>query len=274
LPVSEPPPSVSFTEAFAAAGDAYRQSQAEPGTPLAHENSVDWVDSGRAADPATLRAALSTFPGATTVTGFNFQHQDLEEEDESEQHRGRTAFIVVAVLLVLAAAGFGFWRYMLKEANKPIAKLTPACTSGDGRACYDLAALNEQDKAASDGAVRATAFYAQACELNFPLACRKLGLKYLFGTGVAVDTQKAIDLFGKGCDKADIESCDNLADLYHEGKGVPMDDAKAAEIYNKACTAGDQVGCTWAKRLATPPPPVKRIPKRVAPADADSDSAQ
>ena len=272
-PDSGLPATVSFTEAFASAGDAFRLSQMESSNPPAEATPVDWIDSGRAADTATLRAAHSTPAGATSVTGFDFSQKAEEEDSDSDRRGSSTIWIVLAVVLLLAAGGLGFWRYTLYQADQPMAKLTTACTSGDGKACYDLAALYEQDYTVSDGPARAKALYSQACELKFPLACRKLGLKYLYGNGVALDTTKAIELFGKACDKADFESCDHLASIYHEGTGVPMDDVKAVAVYTQACAAGDDSGCTWAKRLA-PPPPVKPKPRPAKPVDADSDTTQ
>jgi serine/threonine-protein kinase len=250
--------------------DASGQPDGEDGQPVQTANVASWFNTGKAANPSTFLP----FSGAHSVLEIDNERLAVKADGKSGGHGGRTLLIGFAVVLLLAAAGFAFWRYQLYEANQPMAKMTSACSAGDGKACYDLGAWYAQTKTVSDGETRAAVLYSRACDLNLPMACRKLGLKYLFGTGVVRDDSKAIELFTKGCDRADAESCDHLGDIYHDGKGVPMDDVKAAAIYDKACTAGDAVGCKWAKLLATPPPPPKPVLRHVAPAAADSDTTQ
>ena len=276
-PVPELPAAFTPPATFPGAVETPRPTREVPFRQAEPATTVDWIETGRTADPATLRAAIATvspFPGATSVPAYIFPPQAFREDREPDRHPHRVVVIVVAAILVLAAAGFAIWRFGFDNANQPVARMSSACTSGDSKACYDLAAWNEQSNKDSDGNARAAIFYAKACDLSFPLACRKLALKYAFGAGIALDTPKAIEFFAKGCDKADMESCYHLANIYHEGKGVPMDDAKAVAIYNKACAAGDDSGCMWAKRLATPAKPPKPAPRRVTPADADSDKTQ
>jgi serine/threonine-protein kinase len=266
LLVPELPGAFSRADTSTAPVEASGQPQGEGSQPPQAANAVSWLNSGKAANPSTL------LPGATPVPETDNEQQAVKAEGNSGHHRGRTFLIGFAVVLLLAAAGFAVWRYALNAANQPPTKMNLACSSGDGKACYDLGDWYEQTNAVSDRNERASALYSQSCELNFSLACRKLGLKYLSGAGIALDVPKAIELFTKACDKADVESCDNLGDIYHEGKGVPVDDVKAAAIYDKACTAGDEVGCKWSKRLA--PPPAKPVLRHPAPPAADSDTAQ
>jgi hypothetical protein len=249
---------------------------------FARANKADWINTGTTANPSTFEdpvESVSNFVAPTPDPEINF-HQQAEEEREGEweeeehhddePHPLRTVFIVLAAFLLLAGVGFAIWRFVLNDVNEPLTKMNAGCASGDGKACYDLAVWYEQTNTVSDGDERAVAVYSQSCELNFPLACRKLGLKYFLGTGIVRDIPKAIQLYQKGCDKADAESCDNLGNIYQEGKSVPVDNAKAGEFYNKACLAGDDFGCKWATKLATPVSPArpgyKPSPKHTAPA--------
>ena len=165
----------------------------------------------------------------------------------------------LAALVLLSVVGFAGWRLTYTDPKAPPQNLSKGCTAGDAKVCTQLAAWYEQTNTVKDGDAKAVIYYAKACDARFPLACRKLGYKYLFGKGIPVDKPRALPLLKKGCDQGDYESCDVLAEIYHNGNDVTKDDAQATLLYSKSCSLGEEFGCTWAARLtalnspATPP---------------------
>jgi serine/threonine protein kinase len=211
---------------------------------------------GNSGDVQTLFAAN---PGAKLDPHSTAEHGETAPEKFS--HPVWKAF---AALVVLGAVAFGAWRFSYSDPKLPPKNLSQGCNAGDAKVCFQLAAWYEQTNTVKDGDAKAVTYYAKACDASYPLACRKLGFKYLFGKGIPVDKPRALPLFAKACDQHDYQGCDTLADLYHNGEGVTRDDAQAAQLYSKSCALGEDFGCQWAARLsaasapATPAAPIRR----------------
>jgi serine/threonine-protein kinase len=191
---------------------------------------------------------------------------DLHDEEVAagETTSGRIthpAWKVMAAMVLLAAVGFAGWRFSYTDPQLPPANLASGCKAGNAAVCSQLAGWYEQTVTVKDGDAKAVTYYSKACDGSFPLACRKLGYKLLFGKGIPEDKRRAMALLAKACDQSDYESCDVLAEIYHNGEDVTKDDARAMQLYNRSCSLGEDFGCKWAARLDAlnhPAPPVHR----------------
>ena len=77
-------------------------------------------------------------------------------------------------------------------------------------------------------------WYRKSADQGYYRAQNNLGMKYVFGEGVAQDYSQAAQWFQKAADQGDALAQRNLGDLYYKGQGVSQDYVKAAYWYNKA----------------------------------------
>jgi TPR repeat protein len=80
------------------------------------------------------------------------------------------------------------------------------------------------------------------CRGGAAAACHHLAQAYLNGVGVAVDGDRAIELFDLGCRGGLVQSCSSYAALQMERGDAAAKD-RAAQAFDKACSAGDAPGC-------------------------------
>jgi TPR repeat protein len=69
------------------------------------------------------------------------------------------------------------------------------------------------------------------------------------GEGVEKDFTRAVTLFRRACDGADMPGCTDLGEMYVKALGVEKDTALGMSLYHKACDGGSQDACT---RLKSP----------------------
>jgi len=84
----------------------------------------------------------------------------------------------------------------------------------------------------------------QGCEQANAVRCNDLGVTYLRGYGVPVDTSIALRAFERSCQEGSPDGCGNLGALYENGLEVPVSLAEAARLYEQACTLGSALGCS------------------------------
>jgi TPR repeat protein len=111
---------------------------------------------------------------------------------------------------------------------------------------------------------RANAWYRRAAEEGSAAAQIALALRYLNGSGVAVDPAEAARWFEKAAERGDIEAQISLAVLHQEGRGVAKDLAAAVKWYARAAEADDPVaanrlGRIYLEGLGVAPDPAKSI---------------
>jgi uncharacterized protein len=87
------------------------------------------------------------------------------------------------------------------------------CDGGDPFACYELGQILMEEPATHvlGNAMRATALYQRACDLDLATACYNLAWQYLQGTGALRDEPRGRELERKACMLGDPGACDHLA---------------------------------------------------------------
>ena len=87
--------------------------------------------------------------------------------------------------------------------------------------------------------------WQRACDQQWAIGCAGLGLTYLQGRGVVVDTGQAAVAFEQACELGDAGSCSNLGLMYDRGDGVPADRTRALDLLGRACDLGMGEACLW-----------------------------
>ena len=98
-----------------------------------------------------------------------------------------------------------------------------------------LLAGSKERTAADDEKI--IAVLKDGCDNGYGPACNKLGILYLFTTGI----ENSLQVWEKGCLNNDANCCKNIADEYKERKNL----SKAKTYYDKACALGDFGACNW-----------------------------
>ena len=128
--------------------------------------------------------------------------------------------------------------------------LTKAAEQGLDRAQMQLGKIYERG---DDGIARdlnlANAWYRRAAEEGSPAAQIALALRYLNGSGVAVEHAEAARWFEKAAEQGDVEAQISLAVLYQEGRGVAKDLAETVKWYARAAEADDPVAANRLGRI-------------------------
>ncbi len=87
------------------------------------------------------------------------------------------------------------------------------CKNGDVYDCYHQGNIYKKDGDYHE----AVKYYRRACEGDVAEAYNALGIMYDEGKGVKQNYKKALNLFGKACDKGCQIGCDNYATRKKEG---------------------------------------------------------
>jgi TPR repeat protein len=83
------------------------------------------------------------------------------------------------------------------------------------------------------------------CEAGDPVSCTLAGALYEKGRGVTADLRRAAELYGRACQKRDVEGCTGLGYVLSKGgDGVPADGRKAERLLDEACRAGNGRACS------------------------------
>jgi TPR repeat protein len=87
------------------------------------------------------------------------------------------------------------------------------------------------------------------CDAGAGDRCRRLGVSYEFGQGVAKDPKASVGWYERSCELKNATGCEAAGRMY-EYHLEPKDMAKAAGFYQRACEMGWQGGCAnWAIML-------------------------
>jgi TPR repeat protein len=106
-----------------------------------------------------------------------------------------------------------------------------ACTSGLGRACFNLAGARGLDHPAAW-----LAAMTRGCELRDGLACQSIGEAYAHGQLGGVDEVRSAEHYQRACELERADACLVLAEAYRAGRGVAADAARADTLVARACT--------------------------------------
>jgi len=102
-------------------------------------------------------------------------------------------------------------------------------------------------RAAIKGGATARSFlkssYERECNKNDALACERLAILYLKGSGVSKDKFKAFNLYKRSCHLGDGWSCGMVARSLKTGEGTDKDIILATDYYVKGCDLNDGVAC-------------------------------
>jgi len=123
----------------------------------------------------------------------------------------------------------------------------------------------------------------QECAGGGSSSCYAAGEMYLAGSGLARDSDKAVQLFERACEGRDSKGCAKATEMfqracetgramactmlgakYLDGFGVPPDSAKAATLFEAACNQNEPVGCSNLAMLYSAGGGVARDPGRAA----------
>lgn len=148
----------------------------------------------------------------------------------------------------------------LKPQESTPAARNAAIPRHTGNATYDQAAQFDAAKQPR----QAAPLFQQACDGGYAPACTMIGhYYYYYGSsnaainfdtpgdvpGKAMDMNRVLLLYQKGCDGGDGVACLNLGSFYEIGQEVPLDKNRAVLFYQKGCDEGDSYACPEASRL-------------------------
>ena len=115
------------------------------------------------------------------------------------------------------------------------------CDNDNAAACNNLGAFHAMGKGVKQDYFKAVELFTKACEIAD--VCENLGQAYAMGKGVKQDFFKAFDYLTQGCDNDSSGSCYKLGWMYQDGKGVRQSHRNALKYFGKACDLRDQLGC-------------------------------
>ncbi len=79
--------------------------------------------------------------------------------------------------------------------------------------------------------------------------CSNLGFAYANGRGVEQDHVKASEFYAKACEMGNGGGCYNLGNLYAQGRGVKEDTNAAEKYLKKACEMEPELACNRYKEF-------------------------
>jgi TPR repeat protein len=116
------------------------------------------------------------------------------------------------------------------------------CDAGAGDRCRRLGVTFEFGRGVAKDAKSAIAWYEHACSLGNAVGCESAGRMYEFHVEPK-DFEKAAALYKKSCDVGWQGGCANYAIMLENGRGTAKDLGKARELYSGACKAGAGLAC-------------------------------
>jgi TPR repeat protein len=123
------------------------------------------------------------------------------------------------------------------------------CDGGAGDRCRRIGVSYEFGQGVAKDAKAAVAWYEQACGLKNPTGCEAAGRMYEYHVEPK-DMSKAAAFYERACTMGWQGGCANWAIMLENGRGVPQDLAKARVLYDGACKAGAGLACDRLKVLA------------------------
>ncbi len=130
-----------------------------------------------------------------------------------------------------------------------VANCQRECDEGSSDRCRRLGVNYEFGHGVAIDGVHATALYEKSCGMKNTDGCVAAGRMYEFHHGVAKDDVKAVSFYTRACDLGDGTGCANLAIMLENGRGTERDVVKARALYTHACEQGSSLACAHAKSL-------------------------
>jgi TPR repeat protein len=120
------------------------------------------------------------------------------------------------------------------------------CVAGDLESCRQLGTSYLEGKGVSQDLPRAIALFTRACDGANMAACNALAFEYL---DRLKNPKAAVDTFQKACNGGFKPACRNLGLVLRDGRGVPADPVRASVLLDLACKGGVPFACTNAGDL-------------------------
>ena len=125
---------------------------------------------------------------------------------------------------------------------------------GNAVAQYNIAMMYSNGEAVNVDYQQAAYWFRESAAQNFAPALYRLGEMHYFGRGgLAVDLDKAIELFEQAARRGDSDAQMNLAMLLGSGEGVPLDTARALHWMQEADGNGHPAAVEYREMLAASP---------------------
>ncbi|MEZ4320135.1 MAG: tetratricopeptide repeat protein [Myxococcota bacterium] len=126
------------------------------------------------------------------------------------------------------------------------APLDCACDGGRPIACTTLAAWARDGTNQDPNLLQAAELFERACDLGDGWGCASLGLAYLEGRGVTVDTDRGLALQIQGCEvpkMASAKGCSNAGKNLLTGRWGTQDPLRAVALLERGCKLQDETSC-------------------------------
>ncbi len=121
-----------------------------------------------------------------------------------------------------------------------LGRLTRGCSLGNADSCTKAGYLHGEGLVSKADPVSSFEFEKLGCDLDEPVACHNLGLKYEFGRGVKTNGPLAEQAYRRACQLGNSGGCNGLGDIYAKGMARPRDDRRAVELLNNPARWGTQ----------------------------------
>jgi Sel1 repeat len=128
-----------------------------------------------------------------------------------------------------------------------------ACGAREADACYYLGVMHEFGRGVARDFSRERELYLKACEAGNRPACSDLDILQNYEPDLlqckSTPLANMVNRYTDSCNAGSSESCNTLGHLYSYGCSVAMDTEKARQLYSRACTMGNQQGCERLKEM-------------------------
>lgn len=113
--------------------------------------------------------------------------------------------------------------------------------------CLNLGILYDQGRITATSSARAAELANEtlqmACDGGMAVGCRRAGIHYASGDGVAQNYATAVNFFRRACEGDDAAGCRLVGRAYERGEGVAQNYTTAANFYRRACEGDNGIGC-------------------------------
>ena len=138
--------------------------------------------------------------------------------------------------------------FLPEDKVKAIKLFEEAAEQGHASAQLQLGLCYINGEAVDKSATKAVYWFEKAAEQGEEAAQVNLGLIYLDGDDeIVIDKTKALQWFAKASEKGNAQAKCNLAKMYEQGDGVAINLEKAEQLYKEAIRTEDDKLCDGAK---------------------------
>lgn len=117
------------------------------------------------------------------------------------------------------------------------------CDDGDGKACFRLGLLLDNDSGLGIEAERSLGLYQRGCGLGYDYACQRAAQLHVVLFDYPASNVEIRRLTRRSCRAGYGEACKVDADLAKLGRGGPRDLVLSRELLGKACRRGQSNAC-------------------------------